>query len=174
MTAPPARGRTTVWSVLIFAASLSATKAERLPLLCTSGSMRLVESVAGPIAPPASDAEFLRRASLDLTGLPPTSDEVRSFLDDADAAKRAKAVDRLLTDPLYARHMALTFDVMLMERRTASAVSDDEWKNISSAPSDRTSRLTFWRRSCFPLTAAIRRRDLPRDSFSIGRSSRTC
>ncbi len=129
MTAPPARGRTTVWSVLIFAASLSATKAEEAAAPLHERIDALVESVAGPIAPPASDAEFLRRASLDLTGLPPTSDEVRSFLDDADAAKRAKAVDRLLADPLYARHMAITFDVMFMERRAASAVSDDEWKN---------------------------------------------
>lgn len=129
MTAPPARGRTCVWSVLIFVASLSATSAEETAAPLHERIDRLVEAVSGPIAPPTSDAEFLRRAALDLTGLPPTADETRSFLDDAAPDKRTKAIDRLLADPRYARHLATTFDVTLMERRAASAISDDEWKN---------------------------------------------
>src|SRR6266571_1624067 len=38
-----------------------------------------------PHAPLAGDAEFLRRAYLDATGLLPTPDQVRSFLADKDA-----------------------------------------------------------------------------------------
>jgi len=45
-----------------------------------------------------SDAEFIRRASLDLTGLPPTDDDVRAFLADKteSRAKREALVDRLI------------------------------------------------------------------------------
>jgi WD40 repeat protein/mono/diheme cytochrome c family protein len=45
-----------------------------------------------------SDAEFVRRVSLDLTGLPPTANEVREFLDDPrdSRLKRDVFVDRLV------------------------------------------------------------------------------
>ena len=53
---------------------------------------------------------WLRRASLDLTGLPPTSAEVDSFLEDVkrrgDAAY-AGAADRLLISPRYGERMAM-------------------------------------------------------------------
>ena len=61
----------------------------------------------------ASDAEFLRRVSLDFAGTIPTSDEVRAFLDDNNSKKRSKLIDRLLASPAYARHMQHVFDVML-------------------------------------------------------------
>ncbi|HET6880325.1 MAG TPA: DUF1549 domain-containing protein [Pirellulales bacterium] len=50
-------------------------------------------------SPPASDEEFLRRASLDVLGTVPTVDAVRAFLADSDPAKRARAIDRLLAHP---------------------------------------------------------------------------
>jgi len=55
---------------------------------------------------PAGDATFLRRAHLDVIGRPPTPDETRAFLADADPDKRAKLVDRLLGRPEYADHWA--------------------------------------------------------------------
>ena len=82
----------------------------------------------GPPIAPASDAEFLRRVSLDLTGMPPSSEDVKAFLADKDADKRARAVDRLLESPLFARHWATTLDVMLMERLPNQQVPDDEWQ----------------------------------------------
>jgi hypothetical protein len=44
------------------------------------------------------DAEFIRRVSLDLTGLPPSSEDVRAFLADArdTRVKRDELVDRLI------------------------------------------------------------------------------
>ena len=50
-----------------------------------------------------SDAEFLRRASLDLVGLPPTAEEVRAFLADPaeSRAKREALVDRLIGSPAF-------------------------------------------------------------------------
>ncbi|AGA28815.1 DUF1549 domain-containing protein [Singulisphaera acidiphila] len=48
-----------------------------------------------------SDAEFLRRVYLDLTGLPPSADDVRHFLDDPKESrvKRDELVDRLIGSP---------------------------------------------------------------------------
>jgi hypothetical protein len=58
---------------------------------------------------PATDAEFLRRVSLDLIGTLPTADEVRTFLADADPHKRAKKIDGLLERPEYALYWATKF-----------------------------------------------------------------
>lgn len=52
----------------------------------------------------ASPAAWLRRASLDLTGLPPTPAEVDAFV--ADPAYE-RAVDRLLASPRYGERMAM-------------------------------------------------------------------
>jgi hypothetical protein len=49
-----------------------------------------------------SDAEFLRRVSLDITGTLPTPDDVESFLADPSSDKRAKKIDALLESPAYA------------------------------------------------------------------------
>ena len=57
-------------------------------------------------SPQTGDAEFLRRASLDLTGVIPTADAARAFLDDRDPAKRAKLIDQLLAADGYGGHLA--------------------------------------------------------------------
>jgi hypothetical protein len=49
-----------------------------------------------------SDEEFLRRASLDITGTLPSSNEVRAFLSDSSPDKRARKVEELLGTPAYA------------------------------------------------------------------------
>ena len=59
-----------------------------------------------PPSPLADDATFLRRASVDITGLIPTSEEARNFLADRDPNKRAKLVDDLLQRPEYADYWA--------------------------------------------------------------------
>lgn len=58
---------------------------------------------------PASDEDFLRRASLDLTGVIPRASEVRAFLADKEPVKREQLIDRLLASPRYATHMATTW-----------------------------------------------------------------
>jgi Protein of unknown function (DUF1549)/Protein of unknown function (DUF1553)/Planctomycete cytochrome C len=52
-------------------------------------------------APPADKRTLLRRATYDLTGLPPTEEEVRAFLADSSAAAFARVIDRLLESPRY-------------------------------------------------------------------------
>jgi hypothetical protein len=50
----------------------------------------------------SSDAEFLRRVTIDTIGCLPTPDEVRTFLADPDPDKRAKKIDELLAHPMHA------------------------------------------------------------------------
>ncbi len=54
----------------------------------------------------ATDAEFLRRAWLDLAGSIPSVPEARAFLDDPSPDKRRRLVERLLGGPSYATHFA--------------------------------------------------------------------
>ncbi len=49
-----------------------------------------------PLAPLCSDAEYLRRVSLDLGGRLPEPDAIRKFIDDPDPAKREKLIDAML------------------------------------------------------------------------------
>ena len=65
---------------------------------------------------PANDAEFLRRVYLDLTGVIPTVEQTRTFLDDKDSAKRAKLIDELLASPNYGQHQADIWQAKLMSR----------------------------------------------------------
>lgn len=52
-------------------------------------------------APPADKRTLIRRATFDLTGLPPTPLEVRAFLEDNRPEAFARVVDRLLDSPHY-------------------------------------------------------------------------
>ena len=52
------------------------------------------------------DAVFVRRLYLDLTGLPPTAERVRSFLADAAQNKRAALIDELIATEEFARYWA--------------------------------------------------------------------
>ncbi|MCI0360439.1 MAG: DUF1549 domain-containing protein, partial [Planctomycetaceae bacterium] len=89
----------------------------------------LIDAAAvGPLAPACSDADFVRRIYLDLTGVIPTADQARGFFADQAADRRQQLIDRLLGSPQYARHMALTWDVMLMERRNDKSIKTPEWQ----------------------------------------------
>ncbi|NBT13618.1 MAG: DUF1553 domain-containing protein [Planctomycetia bacterium] len=58
-------------------------------------------------APPADRETWLRRVSLDLTGLPPSPEERAAFLADESPSARERVVDRLLASPRHAEKMAL-------------------------------------------------------------------
>lgn len=51
--------------------------------------------------PPADRRTLIRRATYDLTGLPPTADQVDAFVEDQDPQAYARLVDRLLDSPHY-------------------------------------------------------------------------
>ena len=130
--------RSLLLAFVLVQTATAASGASGEPLHCRID--RLIDSArVGPPSAPANDAEFLRRISLDLTGMPPSVDELKEFLADKTADKRARKIDRLLAGPLFARHWATTLDVMLMERRPAVSVSADEWQNylLAAAQSNR-------------------------------------
>lgn len=78
-----------------------------------------------PLAATATDAEFLRRASLDFGGTIPSAEETRKFLADPAKDKRAKLIDQLFAGPQFAARMAEAFNVQLMERNGDS----EEWRS---------------------------------------------
>src|SRR5947199_886128 len=57
-------------------------------------------------SPEADKAALLRRASLDLTGLPPSIEEQNNFLNDSSPNAYEKQVDRLLASPRYGERWA--------------------------------------------------------------------
>jgi mono/diheme cytochrome c family protein len=58
-------------------------------------------------SPEADRPTLLRRAALDLTGIPPTPAEVDTFLADRSPNAYERAVDRLLASPRYGERMAM-------------------------------------------------------------------
>ena len=88
----------------------------------------LIEAAAiGPLSPPCSDADFVRRVYLDLTGVIPSVEQARAFLADTSADKRIRLIDELVASPAFARHMTLTLDVMLLERRNDKTALQKPW-----------------------------------------------
>ncbi|MEY4307578.1 MAG: hypothetical protein RJA95_946, partial [Verrucomicrobiota bacterium] len=67
---------------------------------------KLAEKKLTPSAE-ASKERLLRRASLDLTGLPPTPAETAAFLADTSPDAYEKQVDRLLASPRFGERMAV-------------------------------------------------------------------
>ena len=65
-----------------------------------------IESAGLSPAAPANKRTLIRRVSLDLTGLPPTPEEVDAFLADTSPDAYEKLVDRLLASPQYGEHRA--------------------------------------------------------------------
>jgi hypothetical protein len=69
--------------------------------------LRTLEAKGIRPSPEADRRALLRRLSLDLTGLPPTPEEVQAFLHDADPRAYERQVDRLLDSPHYGERMAV-------------------------------------------------------------------
>ena len=67
-----------------------------------------------PHAAPCNDAEFLRRASLDITGVLPAAEEVVEFCRDPRPDKRVAKIDQLLTRPEYAHAWAELWEDVLV------------------------------------------------------------
>jgi len=113
--------------VALIAASAIADEAPRSASAVMSARVDMLVAerwVSANVRPAArsDDSEFCRRASLDLAGVIPTVSEVRAFLADSTADKRARWIDRLLASPRHASHMANTWRRIMLPR---GAVSED-------------------------------------------------
>ncbi len=68
--------------------------------------LKKLENAGIAPSPEASRAELIRRASLDLTGLPPGPAEVRAFVEDRSPKAWENAIERLLASPRYGERWA--------------------------------------------------------------------
>ena len=70
-------------------------------------------------SPLSSDTEFIRRAYLDAAGILPTPDEVRRFVSDTSAEKRARLIEALVERPEFIDYWAYKWsDLLLVSSRT--------------------------------------------------------
>ncbi|MGH9405380.1 MAG: DUF1549 domain-containing protein [Terriglobia bacterium] len=73
-----------------------------------------LEQLHIPPSPPASDAEFIRRAYLDAAGILPTPEQVKTFLKDKSPGKRAGLIDVLMKRPEFVDYWAYHWSDMLL------------------------------------------------------------
>src|SRR5262245_27524538 len=141
---PEVRSVTTpsAWLVAVVSVALSDSAHAEEPLHVRIDRLILAKADGGAVSPPADDAEFLRRAWLDVAGTIPPADTLRAFLSDTSPDKRSKAIDSLLAAPTYPRRMADLFHVMLMERTGDHAAWSDYLRESFAAnkPWDRMAR----------------------------------
>ena len=74
----------------------------------------------------SSDAEFLRRVHLDLTGKIPTADEVLEFLKAGSKNKREKKIDRLIGSEPYIQYWTHLWMNWLVKREASSNLENLE------------------------------------------------
>ena len=86
-------------------------------------------------SPICTDAEFLRRVTLDLTASIPTAAKTRAFLKDTAPSqeKRSRVVTELLASPQHATRMQYLLDWLLMERRSSENVASAQWQKYLRA-----------------------------------------
>lgn len=77
-----------------------------------------------------SDAVFVRRAYLDITGKLPTAEEARAFLQDTNPQKRVALIDRLLEDPAHFDYWAMRWSDIL---RIKAEFPVKVWPNAAQA-----------------------------------------
>lgn len=82
-------------------------------------------------APLAEKRTLIRRLSLDLTGLPPTREEIHQFLADESPEAYEKVVDRLLGSPHYGEHMA-KYWLDLVRFADTNGIHHDHYRDLSS------------------------------------------
>ena len=100
-------------------------------------------------APRADKRTLIRRATIDLTGLPPTPEEVDAFLKDNSPDAFAKVVDRLLASPHYGERwgrywldVARYADDSFLSTEDKPYPNSWRYRNWVIRPSTRTCRMT--------------------------------
>jgi len=114
--------------VIAVASDLPSADSSVVPSLHQRIDDATQSAAIGPIAATCGDADFIRRVYLDLTGVIPTPAATRSFLADSAPDKRSKLIDELLDSPEFARHFAIQFSVLLLDRRTDKYVEQKAWE----------------------------------------------
>jgi hypothetical protein len=72
----------------------------------------------------SSDAEFLRRVTLDLTGQIPTASAVQSFVADPSTTKRTKMIDQLLASDAFVDRWTMWFGDLVQNVQVATNIRE--------------------------------------------------
>jgi hypothetical protein len=94
-------------------AEVDAARARMVELVDQRIDARLTQAQVTAAAS-SSDAEFLRRVYLDLTGAVPRVADARRFFNDGRPDKRARLIDELLSSPAHANHLASIWRSMML------------------------------------------------------------
>ena len=92
--------------------------------------LQLLTELRLPVSPPATDAVWLRRVSLDLTGRLPEPTKVESFMADTTIDKRSQLIDELMNSEGFTDYWTLRFAKLLRlhslpnEKQGLSAYTD--------------------------------------------------
>ncbi|MEZ5944493.1 MAG: DUF1553 domain-containing protein [Planctomycetaceae bacterium] len=78
----------------------------------------------------ADKRTLIRRVTFDLTGLPPTREEIHAFLVDDSPQAFEKVVDRLLESPHYGEHMA-KYWLDLVRFADTNGIHHDHYRDLS-------------------------------------------
>ncbi|MBM3955458.1 MAG: DUF1549 domain-containing protein [Planctomycetes bacterium] len=103
--------------------------------------------------PPADRAALICRATFDLTGLPPSAEEVEAFVADPDPGAYEKLLDRLLASPHYG------------ERQARHWLDAAGYADSSGANQDDTKRPYAWKYRDWVIRAFAA--DMPLDRFLV-------
>jgi len=76
--------------------------------------LKKLQALHIPPSPDCIDSEFIRRAFLDAAGVLPTPEEVRNFVADPAADKRARLIDALLERPEFVDYWTYKWSDMLL------------------------------------------------------------
>jgi hypothetical protein len=110
--------------------SLAAPQTEALRGTIDRRLFEAMRQAGANPAPGTTDWEFIRRATLDLTGRIPTAERVLQFAADGRPDKRALLVDELLASPAWADKWTMYFgDLFRNTSRTAQVVRYDDGRN---------------------------------------------
>jgi hypothetical protein len=161
----------------LVAVTVSLTLAWVVALAQTNGTkenpadeQRLVQTINSVIArywyehqikpaPPASDAEFLRRIYLDLTGNLPPEEVTRQFLADRSPDKRRKLIEQLLDSPDYAKWWATVWRIWLVGRESRRAGAPGAIAALESWLQDKFAQNVPYNRWVYDLLTATGRTD---------------
>ena len=141
--------------------AFKAVQAPAVPAVTNKNHVRneidafVVARLEHQVMTPASEADritLLRRVTLDLTGLPPSTDDVDRFLNDSSSNAYERAVDRLLSLPTYGERWARPWLDLCHFADTDGYLTDQK-------------RPVAWRYRRWLIDAL--NRDLPFDQFTI-------
>ena len=102
-------------------------------------------------SPEAAKHTLIRRASLDLTGLPPTSNEMKAYVNDTRPRAYEQMIDRLLASPRYGEHMAQSW------------LDAARYADTNGFQADRTRNQWHWR----DWVIDALNRNMPFDQFTV-------